>query len=164
MGKLVSFFGFVLFISATVHVVLVYGEEWEFSPRGIPVTALSPDGETYRNGRPVDPMIRQMHESGFDEKLMGVLLAVLLVVSAYVAIQMADYSRLIGSMNRSNARDAVYRFAKQLEEAGRLNDAEVAYDFHRRKLAEEEELERRGRWWRWMAKSPLALLRGKRRA
>jgi hypothetical protein len=86
---------------------------------------------------------------------------VIFVVSVYIAIQLAGCSRLIGFINRSEARQAVYEFGQGLEQAGRLEDAAVANDFYWKKVAEEEARERR---WRWRVKGLFKLLKVKRRA
>jgi hypothetical protein len=90
----------LIFIAMVGWRLLHYGKTWEFSPRCVPVSALSPDGKTYKNGETIDPMNAGIIRSGSEESVMGAMMLTLLAAFGSVFYQLWGLARIIEARER----------------------------------------------------------------
>jgi hypothetical protein len=94
----------VFFLLATPRLMWLHGRTWEFGPHGLPVSILSADGQTYRDGSQIDVLSAGIIRSGIEEPLAAGFLAFF----GWVAIALA----MPGSVRKS-------KFEKSSKSAGR---------------------------------------------
>lgn len=77
--------GFVGLLAMLYMKIRTYGERWEFSPRGIPVSKLARDGRHYADGSEVSPLDMPLIQSGYEELVSlssyGFLLGMALLIA-----------------------------------------------------------------------------------
>ncbi len=88
-----SWLGIGLFAAIILGMLWGHGREWEFSPHGIPVSALSPDGQTYRNGNEIDPLTLAIIRSGNEEAIAASIFGFAFLALAFLAFQLWAFSR-----------------------------------------------------------------------
>lgn len=124
---LVPWSGIALFLAIVGRLIWVHGQEWEFSSHGIPVAAVAENGVTYRNGRPIDEVNLFLIHSGIEEKVGAALIAMLLVCFGLFALQMVSVKRSAQTFARCEEMDDVLIVARELEQAGRHQEAREHY-------------------------------------
>src|SRR5580658_1200553 len=107
MNKLCAWLGIAVLIFLPARMVWTYGGTWEFGPHGIPVSALSADGKTYRNGNEIDPITEMAIGSGIEERVSGFAYGGLLLAVAFLAYQVWQHKQLLDSRARRMAAEAV---------------------------------------------------------
>ena len=112
---LTSWLGFGLLAAIILGMLWRHGREWEFSCHGIPVSALSPDGQTYRDGNEIDPLTRAIIRSGDEEVISASLYGFLGLFRTFLAFELWSCSRdrkrwaLIGALHETGGRVATVR-------------------------------------------------------
>ena len=92
--KMVPWLGWLVFALATACFISGYGTHWDLSGRyGMPTTLFSPDGQSYRDGSPVDPVTLAIARQGIEQEARLVALGVLLVLFTVLAFQMRRFYR-----------------------------------------------------------------------
>jgi hypothetical protein len=148
MNRLFSWLGIAMFVAIVARVAWMHGQTWELSARRIPVSLLSPDGETYRNGDEIDPINRAMIRAGNQEQVMGWALVVLLALFVLWATEVWKYKQALELRAQRQASEAVLAMAKQFEREGRRADAQEAFEVYRRSLESQMALMRSRRSWK----------------
>jgi hypothetical protein len=148
MNRLFSWFGIAMLIFLPARMIWAHGGRWEFGPHGIPVSALSADGKTYRNGDEIDPITEMMIRSGIEERVAGFAYGGLLLAVVVLAYEVRQYKQLLDSRARRLAAEGVREMAEQYEREGKHQEAQAAFEFYRQKLEAEVALWRRKRRWK----------------
>ena len=79
--KLVDLLGWLVFGFFTVIFISNYGSHWDLSGRyHMPTTLLSPDGQTYRDGSPIDGVTLVLVNRGIEQEAWIVAAGVQLVL------------------------------------------------------------------------------------
>jgi hypothetical protein len=87
--KAVPLLGCLLFILLTVKNIADYGKQWDLSGRyHMPTTLLAPNGETYRDGTPIDDVTKMCVDRGIEQEVWLVALGVILILSAIAVWRM----------------------------------------------------------------------------
>jgi hypothetical protein len=133
-----------LFAAFTFGMLCRHGREWEFSRHGIPVSVLSPDGQTYRNGNEIDPFMLSIIRSGNEEAIMAGILGVMLASLGLLAYQIWAFKR---AGKRFRLIWELLDASAQLRREGKFEDAARVLDRGQGLLDTEiERLKRRGLW------------------
>lgn len=140
MNRLFSLLGIVCLVCIPLRLAWVHGGTWEFSAHGIPVSALSPDGETYRNGDEIDPITLGMIRGGTEEGASACIFIALFVAIAGCAYQALKLRQAIQTRARREARERVLQMANGYELGGKQEEAKAAFDYYRRLIDEEMKL------------------------
>jgi len=70
--KVASWLGWLILGCLIVTFLGGYGKRWDLSGRyGMPTTLLSPDGQTYRDGSPIDGVTLAFAKRGIEQGLAG---------------------------------------------------------------------------------------------
>ena len=122
MNKLCAWFGIAALIFFPARMVWTYGGTWEFSPHGIPVSALSADGKTCRNGGEIDPITEGLIRRGIEEQVSGFAYGGMLLAFGLLAYAVWQYKQLLDSRARRMAAEAVREMGEQWEREGKRPD------------------------------------------
>lgn len=79
--KVVPLLGWLIFGFATVNCISKYGNHWDLSGRyHMPTALLSPNGQTYRDGSPVEGVTLALVNRGIEQEAWLVAAGVMLVL------------------------------------------------------------------------------------
>jgi hypothetical protein len=65
----------IFFLLVTPRLMWLHGRTWEFGPHGLPVSILSADGQTYRDGSQIDALSAAIIRSGVEEPMWAAWVA-----------------------------------------------------------------------------------------
>jgi hypothetical protein len=148
MNRLFAWFGLAVLVFFPARMVWTHGGTWEFSPHGIPVSALSADAKTYRNGGEIDPITEGLIRRGIEEQVSGFAYGGMLLAFGLLAYAVWQHKQLLDSRARRMAAEAVREMAEQYEREGKRPDAQAAFDYYRQLLEAEVAVWRRKRSWK----------------
>jgi hypothetical protein len=123
MSKFYALVGVALMIVLPARMIWLHGRTWECGPHGLPVSILSPDGRTYRDGSEIDPYSNAIIRSGMEEPLF-IAWAAFMCWSAY-ELRRCKHVRDINAQHRES--EAWLALAKRCEQEGRPQEAQRAY-------------------------------------
>jgi hypothetical protein len=93
--KVVSLLGSLMVVALGVNWISKYGTQWDLSGRYcMPTTLLSPDGQTYRDGSPIDNFTKRLVDLGIEQEAWLVMAGVLLVLFTAAAFQRRRLHRM----------------------------------------------------------------------
>jgi len=129
-----------MLIFLPARMIWTHGGRWELSRHGIPVSVLSPDGKTYRNGDEIDPITEMLIRGGTEEGVTACIYLTLFAATAGCIYQALKLRQAIQSQARREGREAVLEMAKGYEREGKMQEAKAVFDYYRRLEDEEMEL------------------------
>jgi len=133
MNKLYALVGIVAMFLIPARIIWLHGRTWECGPHGLPVSILSPDGRTYRDGSEIDPFSNAIIRSGMEEPLFTAW-AAFMCWSAY-ELRRRKHVRDINALHRES--EAWLALAKRYEQEGRPQEAQRAYASYRQSIEAE---------------------------
>ncbi len=133
MSKFYALVGVVLMIVLPARMIWLHGRTWECGPHGLPVSILSPDGRTYRDGSEIDPYSSAIIRSGMEEPLFTAW-AAFMCWSAY-ELRRRKHVRDINARHRES--EARLALANRYQQEGRQEEAERAFASYRQSLEAE---------------------------
>jgi hypothetical protein len=137
MKNVLALIWLVIFVALPVRVIWTYRGTWEFGPHGIPVSVLSSDGTTYRNGSEIDPVTAVVIRSGKEEQVLGCTFGVLSVLFVGLACKLRREKHVCNIRAKHRESEALLALAKRYEQEGRQEEAKRAFASYWQSVEEE---------------------------